>query len=97
MQACNYSFHCKIIISTPVGSRHQPYRLAIVGCGPAGTAIAVRAIQLGFDSELLSDLSTNPVNDDQQSDRYVYGGLCMFDKGEAVRFGGGRLQDYMVE
>ena len=67
----------------PAGSSLNPYRLAIVGGGPAGCAIIVRAIRLAMIHELCS-----------QSDTAA--GVCLIEAGELQKFGGGRLQEYRI-
>jgi hypothetical protein len=73
--------------------------MAIIGCGPAGTSIIVRAIHLGMLSELcqgnLDDNNINTANNNNSSNNNT-AGICMFDKDPPSRIGGGRLQDYVV-
>ena len=76
------------------GSSTVPYRLAIIGSGPAGTALVARAIQLGFTKELFSNITLSKGNEAQ--DLQINAGICMFDRDNEDRFGGGRLQDYKV-
>jgi hypothetical protein len=65
--------------------------LAIIGGGPAGASIVIRAIHLGFGSELLSGRGRREFELEGGS-----GGVCIFDVSSKSRFGGGRLQDYKV-
>ena len=59
------------------------FRMAIIGGGPAGTAIIVRAIRLGHIAELCGQSLTSA-------------GVCIIDKNPLNRFGGGRLLDFEV-
>jgi hypothetical protein len=59
------------------------FKMLIVGGGPAGTAIMVRAIRLGYLAELCSGSTATA-------------GVCIVEKGPENRFGGGRLLDYEV-
>jgi len=74
------------------GSIECPYRLAIVGGGPAGTSIIVRAIHLGVINELCSF----GAHRDPSGELKKKAGVCMFDASCPERFGGGRLQDYVI-
>eukprot|EP00602_Paraphysomonas_sp_CaronLab_P005741 CAMPEP_0185032342 /NCGR_PEP_ID=MMETSP1103-20130426/20321_1 /TAXON_ID=36769 /ORGANISM="Paraphysomonas bandaiensis, Strain Caron Lab Isolate" /LENGTH=1063 /DNA_ID=CAMNT_0027568195 /DNA_START=198 /DNA_END=3389 /DNA_ORIENTATION=+ len=65
--------------------------MAIVGAGPAGTSIIVRAIHLGFESELFSQKTTA-----ENGEPVQYGGVCMFDMCSRASIGGGRLQHYKI-
>lgn len=66
-----------------LGSISYPYKLLIIGGGPSGCSVIVRAIRIG----MLDDLCGG--NDDE-------GGICIIDKDDENRFGGGRLQDYLI-
>lgn len=66
------------------GCKDRPFKLAIIGGGPSGCSIIVRAIRLG----LLRDIAEG--SDDNEA------GLCLIDKGPREKFGGGRLQDYVI-
>jgi hypothetical protein len=75
-------------LKTPVsldipGSIDRPFKLAIVGGGPSGSSIIVRALRLGVITELCSGSATEA-------------GVCILDKDTTERFGGGRLQDYII-
>ena len=59
------------------------FRLLIVGGGPAGTAIIIRAMRLGCLSEMCGSLGNSA-------------GICVVEKGPVSRFGGGKLLDYEV-
>lgn len=67
------------------------YNLAIVGGGPAGTSIILRAMHLGFAHELLNGKCRKELDLEGNS-----AGVCIFDSGSKTRFGGGKLQDYKV-
>lgn len=71
------------------GTISFPFKLAIIGGGPAGCAIIIRAIRLGLVDELCQPSSSQP-------SLPTVGGICMIDKGNLERFGGGRLQDYAI-
>jgi flavin-dependent dehydrogenase len=62
---------------------YRRYRLLIIGGGPAGVSILVRAIRLGF----MHELCTGTVDS---------AGVCVLDKGTESNFGGGRLLEYEV-
>jgi hypothetical protein len=65
------------------GSIDRPYRLAIVGGGPSGNSVVVRALRLG----VINELCAGNRND---------AGVCILDKSGKERYGGGRLQDYII-
>jgi hypothetical protein len=65
------------------GSIDRPFKLAIVGGGPSGSSIIVRALRLGVITELCSGSA-------------IEAGVCILDKDTTERFGGGRLQDYII-
>mmetsp|Transcript_12468 Transcript_12468/g.12882 ORF Transcript_12468/g.12882 Transcript_12468/m.12882 type:complete len:1070 (-) Transcript_12468:84-3293(-) len=73
------------------GSRQLPYNLAIIGGGPAGSAIILRAIHLNLSNELLSGKCKRSLEYEGES-----AGVCIFDIGPKTRFGGGKLQDYKI-
>jgi hypothetical protein len=81
-------------ISLAPGSRQQPFRMALIGGGPAGTSVIARAIHLGFSIDLFSEMTTPPFETGYDIEQY--GGICVFDRDTKERFGGGRLQDYQV-
>jgi hypothetical protein len=66
-----------------IGTIDYPYKLCIVGGGPSGCSIIVRAIRIGMVTELCE-------GDDNSA------GVCLIDKDNDDRFGGGRLQDYQI-
>jgi hypothetical protein len=68
------------------------YNLAIVGGGPAGTAIILRAMHLGFAQDLLNGKCRKDLELEGNS-----AGICIFDNQPKSRFGGGKLQDYKVD
>lgn len=63
-----------------------PYKLAIIGAGPAGVAILVRAVRLGLLDELLGP--------DPQDAKTA--GVVMLEKGPSSRVGGGSLAEYAI-
>ena len=65
------------------GSLDLPYKLLVVGGGPAGYSILVRALRLSMWSELCDSTKT-------------YAGVCLLESGTAERLGGGKLQDYLI-
>jgi len=68
---------------TTSGSESYPYRLLIVGGGPAGVSILVRAARTGHLSALLKGAEKSA-------------GVCVVESGNENRFGAGRLQDYEI-
>lgn len=76
------------------GTDRCPYKLAIIGGGPSGCSIIVRATRIGLVSELCgySFIETSP---GLQATPYL-GGVCLIDKGSMQRLGGGTLQDYVI-
>ena len=67
------------------GSEQNPYKLAIIGGGPSGCSVLVRAIRIGYFEKLCS-IDTNE----------SLAGVCIIDKCGMDRFGGGTLQDYVI-
>lgn len=81
------------------GSRFCPYKLAIVGGGPSGCSILVRAARIGLIPDLCSFTELPPSSSGQVtgSDQLKgLAGVCMIDAGGMDRIGGGRLQDYVI-
>jgi len=68
----------------------QRYRTIIVGGGPAGISVLVRAARLNVLEELCSEVST------VGQDGAKVCGVCVLDADRADRLGGGRLQDYVI-
>ena len=67
------------------GSAEFPYKLVIVGGGPSGCSIIVRAVRTGFFEQLcLADV------------KETLAGVCLVDRCARDRFGGGKLQDYAI-
>jgi len=78
--------------ASSVGSRGIPFRLFVVGGGPAAVSIVVRAVRLNVHKELLEGNSGN-----SDSGRPKIGGICIIEKNESKRsFGGGKLCDYII-
>ncbi len=65
------------------GGKYKPYKLCIIGGGPAGNSVLVRAMRLGIMDELCTATETEA-------------GVCLFDSDTSERLGGGRLQDYQI-
>lgn len=72
-------------ITISPGSEEKPFKLAIIGGGPSGCSVIVRAVRTGNVDELC--------NDDQKQS---LAGVCIIDQCTLKRFGGGRLQDYAI-
>lgn len=71
-------------ISDITSQPYEPYyRLLIIGGGPSGCSIISRAIRINLYKELLE------ANGESL-------GTCIVDKENRSRFGGGKLQDYIV-
>lgn len=68
-----------------MGTRDFPYKLAIIGGGPSGCSVIVRAARTGT-LDLLC----------KADEKLQLAGVCLIDKCSAERFGGGRLQDYAI-
>ena len=67
------------------GSAEFPYKLVIIGGGPSGCSIIVRAVRTGFFEQLcLADA------------KEMLAGVCLVDRCARDRFGGGKLQDYAI-
>lgn len=79
------------------GSLNCPFKLAIIGGGPAGSSILVRATRFGLLSELCG-FSYESISIDPNIKESVpsSAGICLFEGGSVERFGGGRLQDYVI-
>ena len=67
------------------GSRGFPFKLAIIGGGPSGCSVIVRAVRTGYIERLCGA--------DKESQ---LSGVCIIDQCSLDRFGGGRLQDYSI-
>ena len=67
------------------GTEQNPYKLAIIGGGPSGCSVLVRAIRIGYFEKLCS------IDTDES-----LAGVCIIDKCGMDRFGGGTLQDYVI-
>ena len=70
------------------GSINNPFKLAIVGGGPSGCAVFVRALRIG----VLGDLCGSSAGGDGDE----CAGVCLIDQDSKERFGGGRFQDYII-
>lgn len=68
---------------TQAGGKNRPYKLCIVGGGPAGHSILVRAMRLGIIDEVCRGSAAEA-------------GVALLDGDTAERLGGGRLQDYLI-
>lgn len=85
-----------------LGSKSCPFKLLIVGGGPSGCSIIVRAARLGLLDELCGysllnmDGSVNSSIDqsskDSKENLTKVGGVCIVDSGSIDKFGGGKLQ-----
>ena len=67
------------------GTEELPYKLFIIGGGPSGCSVIVRAIRIGVLDRLCG-------RDTAQG----LAGVCLIDKCDPQRFGGGKLQDYGI-
>jgi hypothetical protein len=67
------------------GSRDFPFKLCIVGGGPSGCSVIVRAVRTGNIERLCG-----------ANEQSKLSGVCIIDQGSLARFGGGRLQDYSI-
>ena len=67
------------------GSKGFPFKLVIVGGGPAGCSVIVRALRTGCIENLC-----------RGDEDTMLAGVCIIDKSSKARFGGGRLQDYAI-
>lgn len=70
---------------SPVGSSDYPYKLIIIGGGPSGCSVIVRAARTNTLDQLCK------ADESQQ-----LAGVCLIDQCSIDRFGGGRLQDYAI-
>lgn len=69
----------------PQGCLDYPYKLAIIGGGPSGCSVIVRAVRTGIIDLLC-----------KADEKLQLAGVCIIDKSTPDRFGGGRLQDYAI-
>ena len=67
------------------GTKDFPFKLIIVGGGPAGCSVIVRAVRTGCIENLC-----------RGDEDTMLAGVCIIDKNSKTRFGGGRLQDYSI-
>ena len=74
----------------PPGSALRPFLTIIVGGGPAGLAILVRAARIGVLNELCEKENKHDV------DGVSIKGLCVIDRGDEGQYGCGRLIEYQV-
>jgi hypothetical protein len=79
-----------------------PFKLAIVGGGPAGCSILVRAMRTGLMEQLcgaeynaLSDVESNSEKSPVPP-RLVGGGVCLVEQGGADSLGCGNLRSYAI-
>lgn len=81
-------------MNVEVGTFTCPYQLVIVGGGPAGVAILVRAVRLS----ILDKLCKGTCKEDSDIQHGSTGGVCIVDQSpeSSGRFGGGRLSDYIL-
>ena len=70
------------------GSKERPFKLSIVGAGPAGVSILIKAIRLNLFNELCTETS----DENQVSSA----GLCIIDENTSHNFGAGKLPKYII-
>ena len=70
------------------GSKEKPFKLSIVGAGPAGVSILIKAIRLN----LFNELCTETLDENQISSA----GLCIIDENTRQNFGAGKLPNYII-
>lgn len=68
------------------GSLNRPFKLAIIGGGPAGVAVLVRAIRVGQLDKLLGPDAANGAAE----------GVLLLESGPPERLGGGKLAQYHI-
>ena len=68
-----------------IGSKDYPFKLVIIGGGPSGCSVIVRAARTNKIDTLLTPDTANHL-----------AGVCLIDHCSAERLGGGRLQDYAI-
>eukprot|EP00598_Pedospumella_elongata_P005376 CAMPEP_0184983198 /NCGR_PEP_ID=MMETSP1098-20130426/12506_1 /TAXON_ID=89044 /ORGANISM="Spumella elongata, Strain CCAP 955/1" /LENGTH=1252 /DNA_ID=CAMNT_0027507003 /DNA_START=65 /DNA_END=3823 /DNA_ORIENTATION=- len=85
------------------GTRQCPYKLAVIGGGPSGCSVIIRAFRIGFGGELCGFCTRKPAVDRNgkivvAEAQYPFqsAGVCLIDEGPAAKFGGGKLQDYII-
>jgi hypothetical protein len=85
------------------GSKHCPYKLAVVGGGPSGCSVVIRAFRIGFGGELCGFCTRKPAVDKDGRNMladaqfpFQSAGVCLIDQSTAETFGGGKLQDYII-
>ena len=82
--------------STP-GSAALPYQLLIVGGGPAGVAVLVRAARLNVLRDLLAGSQARDRLLPPGSSSPPAAGVCVVDVNEASEFGRGALSKYLIQ
>jgi hypothetical protein len=85
--------------TSKAGSVSCPYKLVVVGGGPSGCSVIVRAVRIGLLSDLFGftfDEPSSPSKTNSATKRPAFGGVCLVDSGTKERFGGGSLQDYAI-
>ena len=70
------------------GSKEKPFKLSIVGAGPAGVSIPIKALRLN----LFKELCTETLGENQVSSA----GLCIIDENTSHNFGAGKLHSYII-
>jgi len=85
------------------GSRQCPYKLAVIGGGPSGCSVIIRAFRIGFGGELCGFCTRKPAVDVRGQNiiadaqfPFQSAGVCLIDEGAPDKFGGGKLQDYVI-
>jgi hypothetical protein len=85
------------------GSKHCPYKLAVVGGGPSGCSVVIRAFRIGFGGELCGFCTRKPAVDKDGRNMladaqfpFQSAGVCLIDQSTADAFGGGKLQNYII-
>ncbi|GMH73576.1 hypothetical protein TL16_g06228, partial [Triparma laevis f. inornata] len=81
-------------LSTP-GSAALPYQLLIVGGGPAGVAVLVRAARLNVLSDLLGGSASSPSSSSNPTP--PSSGVCIISTSPCSQFGCGALSTYLIQ